>query len=128
MNEILEFIKDFRGDNLNVPEDSKDKIVEFTISKYTNGYCFFFAKMLQVAFQRGDVVMLAPHSHLAWRDLDGKLYDITGEVNERDYEEYECQIEEEYLGNALKDFLCRKNYYNNTTLEEVRTLIEEHSI
>ena len=63
MDEILEFIKDFRGDNLNIPEDSKDKVVEFTVNKYTNGYCYYFAKILQAAFQRGEVVILAPHSH-----------------------------------------------------------------
>lgn len=125
MNSILKFIEDFRGDNLNLPKDSKDKIIDFTVNKYTNGYCYYFAKILQAAFQRGDVVILAPHSHLVWRDVDSKLYDITGEVDERDYEEYECQIEEEYLGDALKDFLCRDSFYNNTTLEEVEDLVNE---
>lgn len=124
-NDIEKFIIRFRGDNLNLPEDKRNKIVEYTVHKYTNGYCYFFAKILQAAFQRGDVVILAPHSHLVWRDVDGKLYDINGEVSERDYEEFECQIEEEHLGDALKDFLCRENYYNNTSKEEIDILIKE---
>lgn len=118
-NDIEKFIERFRGDDLDLPEDEKDKIVQYTVNKYTNGYCYFFAKMLQAAFQRGDVIILAPHSHLVWRDTDGKLYDINGEVSERDYEDFECQIEEEYLEDALKDFLCRENYYNNTTWDEI---------
>lgn len=124
-NDIEKFIERFRGDNLDLQEDEKNKIVEYAINKYTNGYCYFFAKMLQAAFQRGEVVILAPHSHLVWRDTDGKLYDITGEVSERDYEDFECQIEEGYLGDALKDFLCRENYYNNTTWDEIVQLINE---
>lgn len=32
MNNILKFIEDFRGDNLDLPEDSKDKIVDFTLA------------------------------------------------------------------------------------------------
>lgn len=124
-NDIEKFIERFRGDNLDLPEEERNKIVEYTVHKYTNGYCYFFAKMLQAAFQRGDVVILAPHSHLVWRDVDGKLYDVTGEVSEKDYEDFECQIEEECLGDALKDFLCRENYYNNTTWDEIMQLIDE---
>ena len=129
MNEVEKFILKFRGDTEDrISDDKRDEIITLTMNKYTNGYCYYFAKILQAAFQRGDVVILAPHSHLVWRDIDGKLYDITGEVNERDYEEFECQIEEEYLGDHLKNFLQREGYTHNTTKEDVKQLIQEAKV
>lgn len=126
MNKVEEFIAEFRGDNLEIPE--KDLIVESVINKYTNytqGYCYYFAKILQLAFQRGDVVILAPFGHMVWRDTDGELYDIEGKLDERDYPERACEIKEEYLGDTIKDFLHRKDFVHNTTDEEINKLIEE---
>lgn len=126
INEVEKFILKFRGDTEDrISDDKRDEIINLTVNKYTNGYCYYFAKILQAAFQRGDVVILAPHSHLVWRDVDGKLYDINGEVSERDYEEFECQIEEEYLGDHLKNFLHRDGYTCNTTREDIKQLIQE---
>lgn len=126
MNEVEKFILKFRGDTEpRISDEERDKVINLTVNKYTNGYCYYFAKILQAAFQRGDVVILAPHSHLVWRDVDGKLYDINGEVNERDYEEFECQIEEEYLGDHLKNFLWREGYTCDTTKEDIEQLIKE---
>lgn len=126
MNEVEKFILKFRGDTEDhISDDKRDEVVNFTVNKYTNRYCYYFAKILQGAFQRGDVVILAPYSHLVWRDVDGKLYDINGEVSERDYEEFECQIEEEYLGDHLRNFLHRDGYTFNTTKEDIKQLIQE---
>lgn len=126
MNEVEKFILKFRGDTEDrISDDKRDEIITLTMNKYTNGYCYYFAKILQAAFQRGDVVILAPHSHLVWRDVDGKLYDINGEVNVRDYEEFECEIEEEYLGVHLKNFLWREGYTYDTTKEDIEQLIKE---
>lgn len=129
LNEVEKFILKFRGDTEDrISDDKRDEIITLTMNKYTNGYCYYFAKILQAAFQRGDVVILAPHSHLVWRDVDGKMYDITGEVNERDYEEFECPIEEEYLGDHLKNFLWREGYTCNTTKEDIKQLIQEAKV
>lgn len=126
INEVEKFILKFRGDTGDrISDDKRDEVVNLTVNKYTNGYCYYFAKILQAAFRRGDVVILAPYSHLVWRDVDGKLYDINGEVNERDYEEFECQIEEEYLGDHLRNFLHRDGYTCNTTKEDIKQLIKE---
>lgn len=61
MNEVEKFITKFRGDTEHrISDDQRDKVVELTTNKYVNGYCYYFAKILQAAFQRGDVVVLAP--------------------------------------------------------------------
>ena len=125
MNEVEDFIAEFRGDNLDLPEEDKELIVQHMINKYTRGYCYYLAKILQSAFQRGDVVILAPFSHVVWRDTDGELYDIWGKMNKTDYPERECEIAEEYLGDAIRDFLHRKDFVHDTTKEEIDKLIEE---
>lgn len=124
-NEVEKFIKKFRGDNLDISDEEKNKWIEFTIKKYINGYCYYFAKILQAAFQRGDVVILAPYGHFMWRDCDGEMYDIRGKYDGSHHTEYECEIEEEYLGNALKNFLHREGYADDTTKEDIKQLIEE---
>ena len=125
MNEVEEFIADFRGDNLDLPEEDKELIIKHITHKYTNGYCYYLAKILQLAFQRGDVVILAPFGHLVWRDIDGSLYDIYGKMDEYTYPERECEIPEEYLGDAIRDFLHRKDSTYNITQEEIDKLIKE---
>ena len=45
---------------------------------YTEGYCYYFAKMLLDTFQRGRLVVDREAAHVAWKDVDGKIYDITG--------------------------------------------------
>ena len=44
-----------------------------------NGYCFYFASMLKVAFNRGEIYIVAPFGHVVWRDTDDRYYDIDGE-------------------------------------------------
>lgn len=52
--------------------------VEVATRVFTAGYCFYFAHMLQVAFNRGRVVFAAPLSHIIWEDDNGCAYDFYG--------------------------------------------------
>ena len=48
------------------------------LSKYRNGYCYFFAVMLKHAFQRGSIEMAVTNDHIVWKDIDNTKYDIGG--------------------------------------------------
>lgn len=75
MNEtdkILRFIQDCKT---SVPECDSHSIEQF----FANGYCYYFAMMLQSVFLHGEIVWLAPYAHIAWRDKQtGIVYDING--------------------------------------------------
>lgn len=45
---------------------------------FGNGYCYYFACMLQDAFRRGTVCWLLNHSHIVWVDTDGTAWDVNG--------------------------------------------------
>ena len=45
---------------------------------FASGYCYYFARMLQSAFGRGDVCWHVGFSHIVWRDVSGIPYDIGG--------------------------------------------------
>lgn len=126
MNEVEKFIAMFRGDTEpRISDKIRDKVIDLTINKYVNGYCYYFAKILQAAFQRGDVVILAPYGHFMWRDCDGEMYDIRGKYDGSHHTDYEVEIEEKYLGDHLKNFLWREGYVCDTTKEDIDQLIEE---
>lgn len=67
---------------------------------FARGYCYYFALMLQDAFQRGDICWLAPYSHIVWLDIDGTAYDIDGIVDR----EFMYCIPVSYIGEYLNDF------------------------
>lgn len=52
--------------------------VNSTVYTFTNGFCYFFALMLQDEFKRGKLVEVVDHGHVVWKDNDGTLYDING--------------------------------------------------
>ena len=89
----LDFINDFRGNS----EDIR--------SKFRNGYCYYFAKMLQTTYSRGDVCLTAPFGHFVWvDDIDDKAYDIEGLYEMKDHDAYYL-VPERYLGNFVNDFM-----------------------
>jgi hypothetical protein len=47
-----------------------------------NGYCYYFAKILQSAFERGTVCWVKCNSHIVWLDTDNKSYDSDGLYND----------------------------------------------
>lgn len=91
--EPLEFINNFRGDS------------EEIRSKFRNGYCYYFAKMLQMTYSRGEVFWTAPFGHFVWVDsTDDKAYDIEGLYEMKDHDAYYL-IPEEKLGIYINDFM-----------------------
>jgi hypothetical protein len=71
---------------------------------YRSGYCFHFANILKSVFQRGEIVWMAPFSHIAWEDTDGIVYDCEGKYcGEAFY-----AIPEKYCGESIMDFSHRE--------------------
>lgn len=119
--QVLGFIYDFRthsGGIFNKPEEAE----EIIRNQFRNGYCYYFAHMLKLAFGRGEVCIAAPIGHFVWMDVNGMPYDIEG-VNESDCEEY---IPESFLGDMVQDFLHVKGVTHNTTKEEIEDLIKRY--
>lgn len=48
------------------------------VSVYVGDYCYYFASMLQQAFNRGKIVLAAPTAHIIWEDDNGVGYDANG--------------------------------------------------
>lgn len=72
-SEVLQWINKFVMHQCSTYEE-----YEVLRATFRGGYCYYFAHMLQLAFDRGTVCFTAPFSHWVWEDLDGKLYDIEG--------------------------------------------------
>lgn len=70
---ILEFIDNFRTNRGKFNDDSTGTI----ISLFRGGYCYYFAHLLQIAFNSGTVCWAAPFGHFVWVNNDIP-YDIEG--------------------------------------------------
>lgn len=90
-NDVITFINDFK-DRTGYPD-----VVE---QLFRRGYCYYFALILQTAFNRGKICWCCPIGHIVWVDDDGTPYDIEG-VNHSECAEY---IPIEYIGDAINDF------------------------
>ena len=73
-NPVLVFIKRFH--DIATEGDMKSNWVLY--NAFQNGYCWYFAHMLQSAFERGTVCLCAPFGHFVWEDIDEVKYDISG--------------------------------------------------
>lgn len=91
-------------------------------NQFRNGYCYYFAHMLQQAFNRGTVCIAAPIGHFVWMDENQVPYDIEG-VNESDCD---CYIPESFLGDMVKDFLHVPGEGHGTTKSEIDELIQRY--
>ena len=71
---------------------------------FLNGYCYYFAQILNTAFSGGTICWSVDRGHIVWLDgidLQNDIaYDITGV-----YEDYEEIRPVSYLGTTLIDFL-----------------------
>lgn len=94
--QVLNFIADFR---FHCGIDSSRTIEKL----FSEGYCYYFAHMLQLAFGRGVVCYVFCENHFVWLDgvseLTDTAYDICG-VNKR----WEHLIPEDKLGDIVLDF------------------------
>lgn len=89
---------------------------------FHSGYCYYFANMLKLAFNRGEVCWAAPYGHIVWKDDDGICYDIEGvTISEAEY-----FIPISYIGEGVKDFLHVRDVSANTTQEEIDSYIEAY--
>lgn len=111
--EVLKFIEDFMCHS--AQNAREQEVLRHT---FRAGYCYYFAKMLEVAFERGKVCWAAPYSHIVWLDDNGCPYDIEGVCA--------CEavyyIPVEYLGVHLQDFMHIKQdgeFANKNDLERI---------
>lgn len=115
---VLEFITDF------VSHAAADEAqYEILRSTFRAGYCYYFAHMLELAFNRGCVCWAAPFGHIVWVDTDGVPYDIEG-VN---FGEQEYHIPERYLGGHIRDFMrVPGSKPPGATEAEIKAIIEKY--
>lgn len=95
---VLQFIANFLYHG--VPDVSLDDSSESVRSTFRAGYCYYFAVMLQNAFNRGEICWAAPLGHIVWVDTNGVPYDVEG-VNNSECDYY---IPISYLRAAINDF------------------------
>lgn len=73
---VKKFITDFK--------ESKEDALE---SVFTNGYCYWFAFILHTLFD-GEIMYHPIVNHFA-TEIEGVLYDITGEIDSTGFEKWE---------------------------------------
>lgn len=73
-------------------------------SVFENGYCYYFANVLNLAFLNvGRVVWVRPRGHIVWQSLHtGICYDVSGIY--LDYETTDNLVPIDRMGQLLKDF------------------------
>lgn len=94
--QVLKFIFDFV--NLQGTPESAEAIYK----QFESGYCYYFAVMLQAAFNRGTVCWHRNYSHIVWKDYNEVAYDAGGVFY--DYRKGDLLPVEESLGELLTDF------------------------
>lgn len=97
--DVITFISDFLYKKTpHVSDgDSSDVIYQLFGCKY----CYYFACILKIAFNRGDVCWHKGHGHIVWRDDNGVAYDIGGVFE--DYGDGDL-IPVETIGTIVDDF------------------------
>ena len=119
--DILDFIKNFR-----TKEGEFDKKTEGNVCHlFTDGYCYYFAKILEEAYPGGTICKPWPIGHFIYRYND-KYYDIDGEYI---LEQHDCEIpipfelpffiDEKFMQIHKMDYLHNIDYHN-TKVDEVR--------
>ena len=93
---VIEFIANILYDDRN----RNDALRSF----FHSGYCYYFAVMLQNAFQKGFICIAEPLGHIVWVDDKGCAYDIEGPYLPL---EHDCIVitPVSFLGRTLCDFL-----------------------
>lgn len=115
-NEVLDFINDIYNSQ---PEENGEAIRAL----FHNGYCYYFAQMLKMAFNRGIVCLAYPFGHIVWLDDDGKAYDIEG----ISISEYEKLVDIDCLPELKYDFMHVRGLDSLTDIRErVDALLKEH--
>lgn len=93
---------------------------------FSNGCCYYFAQILNTAFQGGTICWSVDRGHIVWldgTDLQNDIaYDITGV-----YEDYEELRPVSYLGTTLVDFLHNNEKWKSND-EEFEKYCKEKNV
>lgn len=121
MKSIKEFIEDFLTRQNNYITTDNNHAEEIIRHQFRAGYCYYFAKMLQIAYPNGRVCLAYPFGHFVY-EYENKYYDIEGENKGDDVEYF---IPESFIpANMLGDFL-HNGTEHNTSKEELNELKEK---
>lgn len=96
-------------------EDSTETIRNL----FENGYCYYFARILEDAFPGGKVCICYPFGHIVYV-YDGYAYDISG-ISDA---EHECYIPIEKFGTLIDDFKYIPHLLCDATEEQIREIGE----
>lgn len=119
---VLQFIADFLYHG--VPDVTLENSAESVRSTFRAGYCYYFAVMLQAAFQRGTICWAAPFGHIVWVDENDVPYDIEG-VNDSECDYY---IPISFMGNAINDFMHVEGRDFNVSDEDIQNIIDTYKV
>lgn len=92
--DVITFISNF----LYADKEGSDTVYEL----FASGYCYYFAKILQEAFNRGEICWHRNYGHIVWMDTDGIAYDIGGVFT--DYNDGDLLPVEKSLGDMIVVF------------------------
>ena len=94
---------------------------------FRGGYCWYFAHMLRLAFNRGTVCWACPCSHFVWMDEDNVCWDIQGRVCN---DEYSFFIPESYLPENILFTFQQTNYKEHDvekhTLDQFMQIVDNY--
>ena len=118
MKTIEEFIEDFRTKQNDYILTENNDAEEIIRHQFRAGYCYYFAKILQIAYPNGKVCLAYPFGHFVY-EYENKYYDIEGENQGEDVEYFipESFIKKDMLG----DFL-HNGTEHNTFKEEIEMI------
>lgn len=92
-DEVMNFINDFVNKATECGIERYNSIRDLFMDHYSHQ----FGMMLIGTFERGELYTIAPHNnHIVWRDTDNRYYDIMGQYDHENKEEY--FIPYHYLG------------------------------
>lgn len=93
---------------------------------FSNGYCYYFAQILNTAFQGGTICWSVDRGHIVWLDGTDLQNDIAYDITDV-YEDYEELHPVSYLGTTLVDFLHNNEKWKSND-EEFEKYCKEKNV
>lgn len=93
---------------------------------FSNGYCYYFAQILNTAFQGGTICWSVDRVHIVWLDGTDLQNDIAYDITDV-YEDYEELRPVSYLGTTLVDFLHNNEKWKSND-EEFEKYCKEKNV
>ena len=80
------------------------------IDLFRNGYCYYFAVILKVRFQDGNIYYQPLNNHFIF-GLNEKYYDVTGEIDVADTETYlwsvYAEVDKSHTKRIIRDCILK---------------------